>query len=129
LDEPLPFWCLVLHGLTMNEAMGGPTWTNALVAVATGASIRDEWSVRPTPAIGNMVFNDRRAAGLKALHDLCVEKFGHLQTEELTRCEMSADMQQFRSPFADGTEVSADLATKELMVNGKRIEKPAALLD
>jgi hypothetical protein len=37
---------------------------------------------------------------------------------------MSADFQQVQSTFADGTEVSADLAAKDLIVNGKRIEKP-----
>jgi hypothetical protein len=129
LDDPLPVWGLALHGLTMHEAMGGPTWTNAMTAVAFGASVRDEWGVRPNNVGGIAVFSDRRVAALRALHDLCVETFGHLQAEELMRCEMSPDFQQVRSAFADGTEVSADLATKELIVNRKRIERPAALLD
>jgi hypothetical protein len=100
-----------------------------MATIAWGATPRDEWGVRDVKMGGVHVFSDARVTALKAFHDLCVDKFGHLQAEEMTRCELAADLQQVRSTFADGTEVSADFTRKELIVNGKRIEKPAALLD
>jgi hypothetical protein len=129
LDEPLPVWGLALHGLVLHQAMGGPTWTNAMSSVVWGATARDEWGVRPIKMHGIEVFSDRRAAALKALHDLCVDRFGHLAAEEMTRCTMSPDFQQVQTSFADGTEVSTDFTSSELVVNGKRIEKRPELLD
>ena len=59
--------------------------------------------------------------------DLWGGQFWHLAAEEMTRCVLSSDGQQVQTAFADGTEVSADFTTGELRVNGKRIEKPAAM--
>jgi len=129
IDETLPLWGLALHGLVMHQAAGGPTWSNAMATVAWGATARDEWGVRDVKMGGVHVLDDARVPALKALHDLCVDRFGHLQAEEMTRCVMASDFQQVQSAFADGTEVSVDFTTKELIVNGKRIERPAALLD
>jgi len=129
LDDALPVWALALHGLTMHECLDGPTWSNAMACIAWGATPRDSWGVRPNKVGGCAVFTDRRATGLKALHDLCVEKYGHLRTEEITRAEMSGDMQQVKTKFADGTEVAADFAAKELTINGKHVERPAGFLD
>ena len=129
LDEASPVWGLALHGLTMNDAMGGPTWSNAMMSIVWGASARDDLAARLTAFPGVRAFDDRRCAALKALHDLCVDRFGHLQAEELTRCVMSPDFQQLQTTFADGTEASADFTAQELIVNGQRLKKPAALLD
>jgi hypothetical protein len=113
----------------MHHALGGATWSNAMSSVVCGATARDEWGVRPIKMHGIEVFSDRRAAALKALHDLCVDRFGHLAAEEMTRCVLSPDFQQVQTAFSDGTEVNADFTRSELIVNGKRVEKPFALLD
>jgi len=127
LDEVVPVYTLALQGLTMIQANGGPTWHNAMTAIVYGQHPRDEWGIRPIKMGGIEIFNERRVQALKALHDLCIEKFGSLQLQELTKCVMSAD-HVVQSTFADGTEVAADFGKLELIINGKRLEKPAALL-
>jgi hypothetical protein len=118
MDEFAPVWALALQGLVLHPASGGATWSNAMAGVAWGAIPRDEFGVRPARMGGVYLFDDRRAAALKALHDFGVERFGRLAAEEMTRCTLSPDFQQVKTAFADGTEVSADYATKELIVNG-----------
>jgi hypothetical protein len=127
LDEYAPVWALALHGLVLHQAMGGPNWRNAMYSIAWGQVPRDEFGVRFIHYGGVHVFNDARAHGLKALHDLCVDRFGHLFAEEMVHCTMSADRQQVETKFADGTEVAADFKSLELTVNRKRIERPEML--
>jgi hypothetical protein len=57
---------------------------------------------------------------------LCVVKFGHLKRQQITGYRrLSDDVHQTR--FADGTEVTADFASQELVVNGKHVTRPTAL--
>jgi hypothetical protein len=126
VDEAVPIWALALHGLVMHQASGGPTWHNAMDAVAWGAVARDEFAVRSLPMGGVHLLDERRTAGLAALYELCTKRFSYLITEEMTACDTSTSG-VVRTSFADGTHVVANRHTGELVVNGKRIERPAAL--
>lgn len=126
VDGPAPVWGLACHGLIQHLACGGPSWRNAIDTIAWGASPRDEWGVRPIKMGGIHVFDDRRAVAIKALHDLCIEKFGHLVYEEMTSCEQGANT--VKTKFADGTTVEADMSKLELAINGKSLARPAELL-
>jgi hypothetical protein len=88
--------------------------------VLFGTHPRDEWSVRagPQPAV-----SDARVAAAKATYDLCLKRFGHLQLGEMQSWSRSDEGVQHTS-FSDGTDVIADFAGAELLVNGERIECP-----
>ncbi|MEI6084187.1 MAG: DUF5696 domain-containing protein [Verrucomicrobiota bacterium] len=92
-------------------------------AILFGGHPRTEWSAHT----GVMpVLNDALLAKLKAQYDLVLKKFGYLQTLELTDYrEPSAGITTTR--FEDGTEVTVDSTKQELFVNGKNIDRPAAL--
>jgi hypothetical protein len=89
------------------------------------------WGPVPLAALTNhdrtLRREDRRAAGLKALHDLCIERFGHLISEEMTHCDLSIKG-VVQTRFADGTHVVADYSTHELLINDQAIECPSALM-
>ncbi len=119
----VPVWQLAMSGLVALEARGGTSWLNAMTCILLGGVPRDEWSVRP----GVMpVLDEARIAALKAVYDLCVGRFGYLKRLQLTSCQRLADDVQ-HSRFADGTEVTADFARQELLVNGQPVPRPAAL--
>jgi hypothetical protein len=121
--QVVPVWQMAMSGLVALEARGGVAWANAMNCILLGGIPRDEWSVRP----GVMpVLDDARVTAHKAIYDLCIVHFGHLKRQEMTAYKrLSDDVHQTR--FADGTEVTADFATQELLVNGKKIACPTAL--
>ena len=119
----MPVWQLALHGLIVRENHG-VDWESTMECILYGDHPRDEWSRRPDfmPEL-----DDRRIAALKARYDLCLKRFGYLQTLELTSFREEDDVQ--RTTFEDGTEVTVDRGRKELIVNGERIASPKALRD
>ena len=106
----------------MLEGHPGISWRRAMEVVLKGQHPRNEWSVRPGQ---HPVLDEERIGAQRAIYDLCVTGFGRLQCEELVAAQWQGDVQT--SKYADGTEVVADLAGQELVVNGERIERPAAL--
>jgi hypothetical protein len=66
------------------------------------------------------VLDDARIAQLKAKYDVCLQRFGHLQIEEMLTWDEPADGVQ-RTTYSDGTEVVADFNTQQLRVNHERI--------
>lgn len=123
VDKVLPMWELTVQGLVFSEQTG-VSWTSAMRAVLLGKHIRDEWTVRPE--VKHPKLDAARIAGQKAMYDLCISRFGHLQAESLTGYSEPAD-QVISTTFSDGTAVTADFANHELTVNGKRLKRPAAL--
>ena len=122
MDERVPLWFLTMHGLVFHENQG-IGWTNVMNMVLFGGHPRDEWSARP----GVMpIMDDKRVASIKAIADIALDRFGHLQAEFLTAYEKMADGVQ-RTRFADGTEVTADFKTGRLTVNGAEVARPACL--
>jgi hypothetical protein len=123
-QKVVPVWQMAMSGLVALEARGGVSWNNAMNCVLFGGIPRDEWSARP----GLMpILDDIRVAGHKAIYDLCVVKCGHLKRQQITGYRrLSDDVHQTR--FADGTEVVADFAAKELRVNGEHVPCPTALI-
>ncbi|MCG3148606.1 MAG: hypothetical protein PCFJNLEI_02051 [Verrucomicrobiae bacterium] len=122
LEKRVPLWHLALHGLLIHENHG-ETWGAAMNAILLGGHPRTEWSANP----GVMpVLTDGLLAKLKAHYDLVLKKFGHLQTLELTDYHEPNDGIT-TTRFADGTEVTADFNHQELIVNGQRVDRPAAL--
>ena len=90
--------------------------------VLMGEHPRDEWSARP----GVMpVLDDKRIAALKDMFDLCLGKFGYLQTLEMTDFRQGDGVKTTR--YEDGTEITADFKAGKLLVNNKEIAKPAGL--
>jgi hypothetical protein len=120
IDRAVPMWELTVQGLIFTE-QSGLTWESAMRAVLFGKHIRDEWSVRPI--VGHPTLDEARIARQKAMYDLCLERFGYLQTLFITDYEEPADG-VVCTEFADGTRVSADFGTGELIVNGERVECP-----
>jgi hypothetical protein len=124
LDQRVPLWPLALHGLVMHENQG-LDWPSTMECVLFGAHPRYEFSTRP----GVMpVFGDPMVAALRARFDLCLGQLGHLQSVALRDHAFLADNVE-RTRFADGTEVVADFGNRELMVNGRLVPCPAALID
>ena len=121
-DQRVPFWQLAMSGLIMVEEHG-ESWHSAMRCVLFGHKPRAEWSTRP----GVMpVIDDAYAARLKAMYDVCVKRFGHLQTRQmLTHRFLATNVEE--TTFDDGTTVRADFGRNEMTVNGKVIEKPAVL--
>jgi hypothetical protein len=121
LDKRVPVWHLALHDLALLEDQG-LDWKSTMECILMGGHPRDEWSARP----GVMpVLDDTRIARLKARYDLCLERFGYLQTEELMTWEEPSEGVQ-RTTYADGTEVVADFGNAELLLNGERVPRPKA---
>ena len=123
-DRKEQTYLLAIHGLVLLETGYHPSWDYVLNAVSHGLHLRDEWAARPVPSIA--VITDQGVHAMKAAVDICLGQFGHLLQEEMVSYAEPADKVRV-TKFADGTEVSADFNTKELVVNGKRVERPAAL--
>ncbi|MCX7934283.1 MAG: hypothetical protein N3A66_03380, partial [Planctomycetota bacterium] len=121
-DTPVPIWHLALQGLVVVEGHPGISWRGAMECVLKGLHPRDEWAARPGH---HPVLDDKRIRGLAAIYDLCVARYGYLQTVEIARCAWQGEVQE--TLFADGTRVVADFRRGLLAVDGKRIKKPAAL--
>ena len=116
MDKRMPAWELALHDLVLLESHG-LEWPDVMECVLMGRHPRDEWSARP----GVMpVLDDARIARLKSKYNLCLTRFGRLQTEELMTWEELSDGAR-RTTFADGTVVVADFSSQELLVDGKRV--------
>ncbi len=123
MDKRVPCWALALHDLIIVEGVHSPDWPSLMRGILFGLHPRDEWSAHP----GCMpVLDDARIRRLKAVYDLSIVKYGHLQTEELLKHEEPEPGVQ-TSAFADGTVVIADFNKQELVVNGQRVAKPEAL--
>ena len=123
MEKRVPLWALTLHDLVIVEGAHGLNWQGTMEAVLFGLHPRDEWSAHP----GVMPVLDKpRIRRLKAVYDLCLGRFGHLQLEELVKYEEPADGVK-STTFGDGTTVIADFKKQELVVNGKRILTPGAL--
>ena len=115
----MPLWQLALHGLIVLENHG-IHWPGIMECILFGNHPRDEWSAHP----GVMpVLDEPRIRALKVVYDLCLDRYGHLQTEALTRYEEPAAGVR-RTTFENGTEVIADFNTLELVVNGERLARP-----
>jgi hypothetical protein len=125
MDRQVPMWDLTVQGLIFSEQTG-LKWESAMRAVLFGKHIRDEWTVRDE--VGHPPLDDARIAKQRAMYELCLRQFGHLQAETITAySEPDAGVQC--TSFSDGTQVSADFAKGELLVNGRRVARPAALAD
>ncbi len=124
IETVVPVWQLALHGLVVRESHG-VTWRTAIECVLFGDHPRHEWSAhgRFQPAL-----DDAYVAAIKAQYDLCVVRYGHLQTVPLVAwSHLPEGLQETR--FADGTIVTADLKQLALFVNGKPVERPRGLAD
>jgi hypothetical protein len=120
--ERVPVWQLALHGLVITESHG-EDWRGAMECVLYGDTPRTEWSAEP----GIMpVLDDDLIAAIHAKNALCVQRFGHLVTEELVDWKRVGE-QAHQTTFADGTEVVADFEAEHLTVNGETISRPAPL--
>ena len=119
----VPIWQLAMHGLVMREA-GTQTWAGAMQCVLYGDHPRDEWSARP---VYMPELTDDRVAALAAGYDLCLRRFGYLQTLEMTGYQNENSVEQ--TSFEDGTVVCVDHAAGELIVNNERVERPTHLFD
>ena len=119
LEKRVPLWQLALHGLIVLENHG-IHWPGIMECILFGSHPRDEWSAHP----GVMpVLDESRIRSLKVGYDLCLVRYGYLQTEELKTYEEPAPGIR-RTAFEDGTEVIADANTLELVVNGERLARP-----
>jgi hypothetical protein len=119
MDKRVPVWNLALHDLVLCESQG-LGWSSIMECILMGKHPRDEWSAHP----GVMpVLDDTRIAQIKASYDLCLVRFGHLQTEELLTWDEPAEGVQ-RTRFGDGTEVVADFNARELRVNNDIVAPP-----
>ena len=119
MDKRVPVWHLALHDLVLleNQGLG---WRNCMECVLMGGHPRDEWSAHR----GVMpILTDARIAQIKAKYDLCLVRYGHLQTEEMLTWDEPAPGVE-RTRYADGTEVVADFNTETLTVNGESIAPP-----
>jgi len=122
VDRQVPLYQLAMHDLVTQEQQG-TAWESAMAAILFGRVMRDEWSAEP----GVMpVLDDQRIAQLKALYDLVTARHAHLVTQELVAWQRLDDGVE-QTAFADGTAVVADFNDDRLTVNGKEIERPAAL--
>jgi hypothetical protein len=122
MDQRVPLYRLVFGGLMFQECQG-VTWNSVMECVLLGKHPRDEWSTRP----GVMpLLTDERIAQIKAVYDIALQRFGHLQLEEITSWKEAEDGTQ-TSTYADGTVVTANKKTGVLTVNGETIERPEAL--
>lgn len=120
LDRRVPLWQLALHGLIILESHG-IYWSGIMECILFGKHPRDEWSAHP----GVMpVLDATRIRILKAGYDLCLTRFGHLQARELLTYEEPAENVR-RTTFAGDIEVIADFGRQELIVDGKKIPRPA----
>jgi hypothetical protein len=121
LDQIVPLWQLVMSGLVVTENQG-LSWTDTMRAVLLNQHPRYEWSTRP----GVHPVLDRPMIGkIAARHALLIKRFGHLRTQRLVDYARDGDGVE-HSRFEDGTRVSADFATGELLVNDERVARPAA---
>lgn len=124
IDKVVPMWHLALHDLVIAENNEGPTWGSAMRCVLFGDHPRDEWSIRPyaMPA-----FNDARCRAHKAMYDLVLGQYGHLQSLELTDYKEPAEGVRC-TRFADGTTVTVDSNKQELLVNDRLVPRPDGML-
>lgn len=122
IDQRRPVWQLAMHGLVVNESHGD-NWSSTMTSVLMGDHPRTEWSARP----GVMpVLDDAYIARIKAVYDVAIKRFGRHQLMEMTDFRQVTEKVQ-QTTFEDGTVVVADFAKEELSVNGKQVERPAAL--
>jgi hypothetical protein len=123
MDRRVPVWPLALHDLVIVEGVHGLSWEGLMEGVLFGLHPRDEWSAHP----GVMpVLDDDRIRRIKAVYDVSLVQFGHLQTQELVKYEEAGPEVQ-TTTFADGTTVIADFRKAELVVNGQRVPRPDGL--
>lgn len=123
MDRRVPVWHLALHDLVILEGIHGMNWPGLMEGVLLGLHPRDEWSAHP----GIMpVLDNKRIRRTKAIYDMSLVQFGHLQTEELMTHE-EPEPGVKTSAFADGTTVIADFKKERLVVNGKTVPKPKGL--
>lgn len=116
--ELVPVWQLALNGLVVVESHG-EGWTDIMRTVLYGQKPRAEWSAEP----GIMpVLDDDLIAKIKAVNEICVERFGHLVAEEMTDWQRLGDKVE-QTTFADGTVVVADFENETLTVNGEDVER------
>jgi hypothetical protein len=121
MDKRVPLYRLVFGGLVFHECQA-LSWQGVMECVLLGKHPRDEWAVHP----GVMpILTDERIAKIKAVYDVALVRFGHLQAEEIMTWKQEGDIQI--TTYADGTEVTADFANGLLKVNGEIIECPDAL--
>lgn len=126
METTVPLWELALHGLLIKECVG-VSWDRVQHQIAFGELPRGQWSYRNFR--GNITeLDDAAVARFKAVYDLSVKRFGFLRYEALTRwAEPAPGVTE--TAFSDGTAVTADRNTGELVVNGEDIPCPAALAD
>lgn len=121
MDKRVPLHRMVLSGLVFQEQLG-VSWSGVMLSVLFGKHPRDEWSSRP----GVMaVLDDERIAKIKAIYDVALQKYGHLQLEQIVSWEEEGDTQT--TTYSDGTVVTANFETEQLTVNGEDIPRPDVL--
>ncbi len=120
IDEIVPLWQLVMTGLVVTENQG-LTWPETMRAVLLNQHPRYEWSTRP----GVQPVLDRpMVAKIAARHELLIGRFGHLRLQRVTTHARDSGGVE-HTTYEDGTRVSADFATGELVVDGDRVPPPA----
>lgn len=122
IDENVPLWDLTFHGLTARERHGGPSWDIVLGLVLFGRHPRDEWSVRERPM---PVLTDERIARQKAVYELSLKRFGHLQFAEITDWKRTDEVEEVT--YETGETVAVDWGTKDLYVDGDKVSRPEVL--
>jgi hypothetical protein len=118
LDRCVPLWQLAMSGLVVTENQG-IGWTDTMRALLLGQHPRYEWETRPGvhPVLDNAMIR-----AIKFRYDLLIKRFGHLRTQQMMDYHREGSVET--STFEDGTVVTADFESKDLRVNGKRIEPP-----
>jgi len=121
VDQVMPVAHIARSGLWMCEQLG-LSWQGAMNSILLARHPRDEWSTHP----GVMpIIDEKRIAQHKAMYDVAIKRFGHLQLEPIV--EYQQDGPQRRSVFEGGTVVEADFDAQTLVVDGEQVERPEAL--
>jgi hypothetical protein len=91
--------------------------------VLFGDHPRHEWSHtgRFQPAL-----DEAHIGAIKAKYDLCIQRFGYLQTETLESWHSPAPGVQ-ETVFSDGTRIRVDFASRQLWVNDEPVRQPGGL--
>ncbi len=122
IEDIVPVWQIALHGLVVRENHG-VDWNSAMECVLFGDHPRHEWSHtgRFQPAL-----DEAHIGAIKAKYDLCIQRFGYLQTETLESWHSPAPGVQ-ETVFSDGTRIRVDFASRQLWVNDEPVRQPGGL--
>ncbi|MFW6336065.1 MAG: DUF5696 domain-containing protein [Phycisphaeraceae bacterium] len=123
ITRTTPLWQIAMSGLIMAESQH-LNWPSLMECLLFAEHPRDEWSTRP----GMMpIIDDERIARQKAIYDLALDHYGHLQLEPII--DYHREGERVMTTFDGGTTVEADFAEQTLVINSQQVHCPDALLD